>query len=86
MELYGYPVGDLVVLLVIAVVGGAIVQWFAGYSPGGCLISLAFAFLGAWLASWLDRARSMASPPGPVMGPGAVACSAYTVCASLRRM
>ncbi|HMN29663.1 MAG TPA: hypothetical protein PKE45_16050 [Caldilineaceae bacterium] len=53
MELYGYPVGDLMVLLVIAAVGGALVQWFAGYSPGGCLISLVFAFLGAWLASWL---------------------------------
>jgi uncharacterized membrane protein YeaQ/YmgE (transglycosylase-associated protein family) len=53
MELLGYPVTDLLVLLVIAAVAGGIVQWFAGYSPGGCLISLVFGFLGAWLASWL---------------------------------
>jgi uncharacterized membrane protein YeaQ/YmgE (transglycosylase-associated protein family) len=53
MELLGFSLFDLLVLLVIAVMGGAIVQAFAGYSPGGCLISLIFGFLGAWLASWL---------------------------------
>ena len=53
MEPLGYPLIDLLVLLVIAVVGGGIIQAFAGFSPGGCLISLIFAFLGAWLATWL---------------------------------
>jgi uncharacterized membrane protein YeaQ/YmgE (transglycosylase-associated protein family) len=53
MQLLGYPVYDIVVLVVIAIVGGGIVQALAGFSPGGCLISLVFGFLGAWLASWL---------------------------------
>lgn len=53
MILLGYPLFDILALLVIAAVGGAIVQAFAGYSPGGCLISLLFALVGAWLASWL---------------------------------
>lgn len=46
------PLGFLV-LLVIAAICGALGQAIAGYSTGGCLISLVLGFVGAWLGVWL---------------------------------
>jgi uncharacterized membrane protein YeaQ/YmgE (transglycosylase-associated protein family) len=46
---------DFLVLLVVAGVCGAIGQAIAGYSRGGCLVSIALGFIGALLGVWLAR-------------------------------
>jgi uncharacterized membrane protein YeaQ/YmgE (transglycosylase-associated protein family) len=46
---------DLVILLCIAGICGAIGQTIAGYSRGGCLASIALGFIGAFLGLWLAR-------------------------------
>ena len=47
---------ELVILLVIAGVCGAVGQAIGGYSRGGCLASIALGFIGALLGSWIARA------------------------------
>ena len=42
------------VLLVIAAIAGSIGQALAGYSLGGCLVSAAVGFVGAWIGMWLS--------------------------------
>ncbi|MDX6385132.1 MAG: hypothetical protein QOK48_2705 [Blastocatellia bacterium] len=44
---------QLLVLLLIAGVCGAIGQAIGGYSHGGCLVSIALGFVGALLGSWI---------------------------------
>jgi len=51
---------DLIVLLVVAGLCGALGQAITGYSRGGCLVSIALGFVGAVLGLWL--ARSLALP------------------------
>jgi uncharacterized membrane protein YeaQ/YmgE (transglycosylase-associated protein family) len=46
---------DVVVLLLIAGVCGALGQAISGYSRGGCLVSIALGFVGAVLGMWLSR-------------------------------
>jgi len=46
---------DWVVLLIVAGVCGALGQAIAGYSRGGCLVSIALGFVGALLGVWLAR-------------------------------
>lgn len=46
---------SLLVLLVIAAVCGALGQALAGYSLGGCLISIVVGFVGAFLGAWIAR-------------------------------
>lgn len=46
---------DLLVLLLVAGVCGALGQAIAGYSRGGCLVSIALGFVGALLGMWLAR-------------------------------
>ena len=46
---------DLVILLSIAGICGAIGQTIAGYSRGGCLASIALGFIGAFIGLWLAR-------------------------------
>jgi uncharacterized membrane protein YeaQ/YmgE (transglycosylase-associated protein family) len=46
---------DLVVLLVIAGICGALGQAISGFSRGGCLVSIALGFVGAVLGMWLAR-------------------------------
>ena len=46
---------DLIVLLVVAGVVGAIGQAIAGFSRGGCLVSIALGFVGAVIGVWLAR-------------------------------
>jgi len=46
---------DLVILLIIAGVCGAIGQAIAGYSRGGCLTAIAVGFIGALLGVWIAR-------------------------------
>ncbi len=46
----------LAVLLVVAGIAGSIGQGLAGYSRGGCLLSIILGFIGALLGMWLARA------------------------------
>jgi len=42
-----------IVLLIVAAVVGSIGQAIAGYSPGGCLVSIVMGFVGAVIGVWL---------------------------------
>ena len=44
-----------IVLLVIAAVAGSLGQAIAGYSLGGCLMSIIVGFVGAFLGLWIAR-------------------------------
>jgi len=46
---------DLIVLLLIAGLCGALGQAITGFSRGGCLVSIALGFVGAVLGMWLAR-------------------------------
>ena len=46
---------DLLLLLLVAGVIGAIGRTIAGYSHGGCLVSIVVGFVGAVLGAWLAR-------------------------------
>ena len=46
---------DVIVLLIIAGVCGAVGQAIGGFSRGGCLVSIALGFVGAVLGMWLAR-------------------------------
>ena len=46
---------DVLILLLIAGVCGSLGQAIAGYSRGGCLVSIALGFVGALLGMWLAR-------------------------------
>lgn len=48
MTLFGF-----LLLLVIAAICGGIGQSLAGYSMGGCIISIVVGFIGAWLGLWI---------------------------------
>lgn len=47
---------ELLVLLIVAGLCGSVAQALAGYSHGGCLVSVALGFIGALLGSWLATA------------------------------
>jgi uncharacterized membrane protein YeaQ/YmgE (transglycosylase-associated protein family) len=44
-----------IVLLIVAAIAGAIGQALAGFSRGGCLVSIFIGFVGAYLGMWLAR-------------------------------
>lgn len=46
---------DLALLLVVAGIIGAIGRSIAGYSHGGCLVSIAVGFVGAVIGAWFAR-------------------------------
>ena len=46
---------EFVVLLIVAGVCGSLAQSIAGYSHGGCLVSIVLGFIGALLGTWLAR-------------------------------
>ena len=46
---------ELLVLLLVAGVCGALGQAIAGYSRGGCLVSIALGFIGAIVGVWVAR-------------------------------
>jgi uncharacterized membrane protein YeaQ/YmgE (transglycosylase-associated protein family) len=50
---------DLLILLLIAGVCGALGQAIAGFSRGGCLVSIALGFVGAVIGMWLARAMGL---------------------------
>jgi uncharacterized membrane protein YeaQ/YmgE (transglycosylase-associated protein family) len=42
-------------LLLVAGICGSIGQAIAGYSAGGCLVSIALGFIGALIGMWMSR-------------------------------
>ena len=44
---------DFILLLIVAAVCGSIGRAIAGYSHGGCLVSIALGFIGALFGRWL---------------------------------
>jgi len=46
---------QFVLLLLVAAICGAIGQTLAGYSLGGCLVSIVVGFIGAVVGVWLAR-------------------------------
>lgn len=50
MSLLGF-----IVLLIVAAIVGSLGQALAGYSYGGCLVSILVGFVGAYLGLWLAR-------------------------------
>ncbi len=50
---------DLLILLLIAGVCGALGQAIAGVSRGGCLVSIALGFIGALIGMWLAGALGL---------------------------
>lgn len=49
------PLLDLLILLIVAGICGALGQAITGYSRGGCLVSIALGFVGALVGVWLAR-------------------------------
>lgn len=46
---------EFLLLLVVAGVCGSLAQALAGYSHGGCLVSIVLGLIGALLGTWLAR-------------------------------
>lgn len=61
MEAYVTHLG-LFILLIIAGIAGALGLSNAGYSLGGCLVSIAVGFIGAFIGSWLSGALGLPDP------------------------
>jgi uncharacterized membrane protein YeaQ/YmgE (transglycosylase-associated protein family) len=53
---------DLLLLLLVAGVCGALGQAIGGFSRGGCLVSIALGFIGALLGLWLARYLGLPEP------------------------
>jgi len=51
---------DVLILLLIAGICGSLGQAIAGYSRGGCLVSIALGFVGALVGMWLARLMGLA--------------------------
>jgi uncharacterized membrane protein YeaQ/YmgE (transglycosylase-associated protein family) len=67
---------DVVILLVVAGLCGAIGQAITGYSRGGILVSIALGFIGALLGMWMSQALHLPelftlqvgdAPPFPII-------------------
>ncbi len=50
---------ELLFLLVVAAICGSIGQAIAGYSRGGCLVSIALGFIGALFGRWIAGALDL---------------------------
>lgn len=57
---------QLLLLLLVAGVCGAIGQAISGFSRGGCLVSIALGFIGALIGTWLANAIGLNYEPLPV--------------------
>jgi uncharacterized membrane protein YeaQ/YmgE (transglycosylase-associated protein family) len=59
----------LFILLLIAALAGSLGQALAGYSVGGCLMSIVVGFIGAFLGLWFARMLGLPEPlPVTVQG------------------
>ena len=52
----------ILILLIIAAIAGSLGQALAGYSVGGCLMSIVVGFIGAFLGLWLGRTLGLPEP------------------------
>ena len=52
---------DLLLLVLVGGICGAIAEMIVGFSPGGFLASVAIGFLGALLGTWLARQLNLPS-------------------------
>lgn len=50
---------DILILLLVAGICGALGQAISGFSRGGCLVSIALGFVGAVLGVWISRALEL---------------------------
>ena len=50
---------EFILLLLVALVCGSLAQAIAGYSHGGCLVTIVIGFIGALLGTWLARAAGI---------------------------
>ncbi len=48
-----YSLWEWIFFVGVAVIGGGLLQGIAGYSPGGCAISLVMGVLGAIAGAWV---------------------------------
>ncbi|MCA9972038.1 MAG: hypothetical protein KC425_17560 [Anaerolineales bacterium] len=46
---------EFLILLLIAAICGSLGQALAGFSRGGCLLSIVLGFIGAYLGMWIAR-------------------------------
>jgi uncharacterized membrane protein YeaQ/YmgE (transglycosylase-associated protein family) len=53
---------DILLLLLVAGVCGAIGEAIAGFSRGGCIVSVVVGFIGAFFGRWLAGAMSLPEP------------------------
>ena len=53
---------ELLILLVVAGVCGSLAQALTGVSRGGCLVSIALGFIGAFLGGFLGRRLGLPEP------------------------
>lgn len=53
---------EFVILLLIALIAGAIGQSIAHYSAGGLFASIAMGFIGALLGMWIARSLGLPEP------------------------
>jgi len=53
---------DFLLLVLIAGVCGSLAQALAGFSRGGCLVSIALGFIGALFGTWLARTMALPEP------------------------
>lgn len=57
MTLFGF-----LVFLLIAAITGSLGQALAGYSAGGCVVSILVGFIGAFIGMWLARVLGLPEP------------------------
>jgi uncharacterized membrane protein YeaQ/YmgE (transglycosylase-associated protein family) len=50
---------DLLFLLLVAAIAGAVSQGITGYSTGGCLTDIAVGFVGAIVGTWMARSLGL---------------------------
>jgi uncharacterized membrane protein YeaQ/YmgE (transglycosylase-associated protein family) len=51
--------GGFLLLLLIAGICGSLAQAIAGYSHGGCLVSIVLGLIGAMLGTWIANALGL---------------------------
>lgn len=57
---------QLLLLLLVAGICGSVGQAIAGFSRGGCLVSIALGFVGALIGMWIAHSVGLGYEPLPV--------------------